>query len=58
MGCRIAAISAKQETVRMVSAMLSPLETEELLASEKPMVDPPIFSMAVSVLSLVRVEGS
>ena len=42
----------------MVSAMLSPLETEELFASENPMVAPPIFSMAVSVLSLVRVEGS
>ena len=32
--------------------------TEELVASEKPIVEPPMFSMAVSVLSLVRVEGS
>lgn len=56
--CRMAMMSAKHSTVRAVSATLSPLETELLPASEKPMTCPPNSSMADSKLSRVRVEGS
>ena len=41
-----------------VSAMLSPLEAEEELASLKPITLPPSSNMAASKLSRVRVEGS
>ena len=58
LGCRMAAISAKQEITRIVSETLSPLEAEEEPASEKPMILPPRFSMAVSVLRRVLVLGS
>ncbi len=55
---RMAQISAKQEITRMVSDTLSPLETEEEDASEKPITLPPRFSMAASKLRRVRVLGS
>ena len=42
----------------IVSASVSPLTVEVELASEKPMIFPPMRLMAVSKDSMVRVEGS
>ena len=58
LGWRMAMMSAKQLTVRAVSATLSPLAAEELWASEKPRTWPPSSYMADSKLRRVRVEGS
>ena len=58
LGWRMAMMSAKQLTVRAVSATLSPLVAEELCASWKPSTWPPSSYMADSKLSRVRVEGS
>ncbi len=55
---RMAIMSAKQRITRTVSATVSPLETDEELASEKPMTCPPSSSIAAVKLSRVRVEGS
>ena len=55
---RMAMMSAKQRMTRTVSATVSPFDTEEELASEKPMTVPPSSSMADVKLRRVRVEGS
>ena len=54
----MAMMSAKQRMTRTVSATVSPFDTEEELASEKPMTVPPSSSMADVKLRRVRVEGS
>ena len=51
-------ICAKQETVRIVSATLSPLDAEQESAEEKPSTLPPRAIMAASKLKRVRVLGS
>ena len=43
---------------RTVSATVSPFDTDDEAASEKPMTLPPSSSMAEVKLSRVRVEGS
>ncbi len=58
LGWRMAMMSAKVETTRTVSEIVSPLDTEEFCALEKPMTCPPRRSMAVSKLRRVRVDGS
>jgi hypothetical protein len=46
------------DTVRALSAMVSPLAALEVEGSEKPTVLPPRRSMAASKENFVRVEGS
>ena len=58
LGWRMAQISAKLDTTRMVSATLSPLEAELSAPEEKPSTLPPRLSIAASKLNLVRVLGS
>ena len=58
LGCLMAITSAKQPTVLTVSSTLSPFDTEESVADEKPITFPPRSSIADSKLSLVLVEGS
>ena len=55
---RMAMMSAKQRITRTVSATVSPLDTDDELASEKPMTLPPSSIMAEVKLRRVRVEGS
>ena len=55
---RMAMMSAKQRITRTVSATVSPFDTDEELASEKPMTCPPSSSIAAVKLNRVRVEGS
>ena len=55
---RMAMMSAKQRITRTVSATVSPFDTDDEAASEKPMTLPPSSSMAEVKLSRVRVEGS
>lgn len=55
---RMAIMSAKQRITRTVSATVSPFDTDDEAASEKPMTLPPSSSMAEVKLSRVRVEGS
>ncbi len=43
---------------RTVSATVSPFDTDDELASEKPMTCPPNSNMAEVKLNRVRVEGS
>ena len=54
----MAMMSAKQRITRTVSATVSPLDTDDELASEKPITWPPSSSMAEVKLSRVRVDGS
>ena len=54
----MAMMSAKQRITRTVSATVSPFETDEELASEKPITWPPSSSIAEVKLRRVRVEGS
>ena len=55
---RMAIMSAKQRITRTVSATVSPFDTDDELASEKPMTLPPSSIMAEVKLRRVRVEGS
>ena len=55
---RMAMMSAKQRITRTVSATVSPFDTDDELASEKPMTLPPSSIMAEVKLRRVRVEGS
>ena len=54
----MAMMSAKQAITRTVSATVSPFDTDDDAASEKPMTLPPSSIMADVKLSRVRVEGS
>ena len=55
---RMAMMSAKQRITRTVSATVSPFDTDDELASEKPMTLPPSSIMAEVKLRRVRVDGS
>ena len=57
-GCLIAIISTYPDTVLIVSANDSPLDTDDEPGSENPTTFPPNLFIADSKLSLVLVDGS
>ena len=56
--CRMAIMSAKQLMTLTVSCTVSPFDTDELLASAKPITLPPSSIIADVKLRRVRVLGS
>ena len=51
-------VRSDEETTRMVSATLSPLDALETVSLGKPRTCPPRFSIAASNERRVRVDGS